>query len=253
MPKVNLFGGYEHYNTPSGLLPVVPNEMSAMLKDPGISQPFSKNILRGGIEFSWPLFVKSIYTLEEKAELLNLASKEKKKLNLIQREAVVVGSVAQLRYLESLKSALIAKRHSITETEKSTEMKIREGRAPESARFLLSSHINELDISLNTIDQQFESPQCQRSRHSLASPSSKVSRSNGATRSAKVRFFALRPLQKKVEASIKGVQAADEAYIPSIVTKGNAVQNRADAYNNNGSLQENFAMAGLYVTMSALR
>jgi outer membrane protein TolC len=248
MPKVNLFGGYEHYNTPNGLLPVVPNEMSAMLKDPAISQPFSKNILRGGVEFSWPLFVKSVYTLEEKAELLNLASKEKKKLNLIQREAVVVGSVAQLRYLESLKLALLAKRHSIKETEKSTEMKIKEGRAPESARFLLSSHINELDISLNTIDQQVNLLGAKiETLTGIALKQSIPLRRRNDIRKGEI--FALRPLQKQVEASLKGVQAADEAYIPSISTKGNAVQNRADAYNNDGSLQENFAMAGLYITM----
>jgi outer membrane protein TolC len=248
MPTVNLFGGYEHYNTPNGLLPVVPNDMSAMLKDPAISQPFSKNILRGGVEFSWPLFVKSVYTLEEKAELLNLASKEKKKLNLIQREAVVVGSVAQLRYLESLKSALLAKRHSIKETEKSTEMKIKEGRTPESARFLLSSHINELDISLNTIDQQFNllSAKIETLTGIALKQSIPLKRRNSIR---KGEIFALRPLQKQVEASLKGVQAADEAYIPSISTKGNAAQNRADAYNNDGSLQENFAMAGLYITM----
>ncbi|HHD72968.1 MAG TPA: hypothetical protein ENL02_03580, partial [Epsilonproteobacteria bacterium] len=88
MPVVNLYGGYEHYNTPNGLRPVVPMEMSAMLKDGAIPQPFSQNILRGGVEYNWPLFVKSLYTLEEKASLLTLAAKEKKKLNLIQREAV---------------------------------------------------------------------------------------------------------------------------------------------------------------------
>jgi len=33
--------------------------------------------------------------------------------------------------------------------------------------------------------------------------------------------FALKVLKKRVAASKKGVQAADEAYIPSLVTKGN--------------------------------
>jgi outer membrane protein TolC len=127
-------------------------------------------------------------------------------------------------------------------------MKIREGRAPESARFLISSHINELDISLNTIDQQFNllSAKIETLTGITLKQSIPLKRRNMIR---KGEILALRPLQKKVEASIKGVQAADEAYIPSIVTKGNAAQNRADAYNNNGSLQENFAMAGLYITM----
>jgi len=62
-------------------------------------------------------------------------------------------------------------------------------------------------------------------------------------------IFALKPLQKRVEASQKGIEAADEAYIPSVVTKGNYTYSQADAYNNNNSLQESFGMAGIYISM----
>jgi len=153
MPTINIFGGYEIYSSPNGLLPVAPNDLIDMVQDQTIGQPFSKNIFREGVNFTWPLFVKSIYTMEEKADLLMLAAKDKKRLNLIQREAVVVGSVAQLRYLESLKAALIAKKRSILQTKVSTKVKVKEGRSPESALFLLQSNINKLDISTNTIDQ----------------------------------------------------------------------------------------------------
>lgn len=131
MPTVGLYAGYEISNSPNGMLPVPPNTMIGMVKDQSIWQPFSKQIFREGVNFTWPLFVKSIYTPEEKAELLNLAAKEKKKLNLIQREAVVVGSVAQLRYLKALKSALRAKKRSIQKTSAATKMKVKEGRAPQ--------------------------------------------------------------------------------------------------------------------------
>ncbi len=248
MPKVDLYAGYETYSSPNGLLPVVPNELIGMVKDQSIGQPFSKQISREGVSFTWPLFVKSIYTLKEKARLLNLASREKRKLGLIQRQAVVVGSVAQLRYMEALKNALEAKKRSIKQTEITTKMKVRAGRAPQSAIFVLNSHINELDIAMNTLEQNI---------NLLAS---KVETLTGihVTGSVALRMkqrvergeiFALKPLYQKVEASKKGVKAASEAYIPSIVTKGNYTYSQGEAYNNGKNLHENFGMAGIYVTM----
>jgi outer membrane protein TolC len=248
MPTVNLYGGYEIYSSPNGLLPVAPNELIGMVKDQSIGQPFSKNIFREGVNFTWPLFVKSIYTLKEKASLLNLAAKEKKHLNLIQREAVVVGSVAQLRYLEALKSALRAKKRSIQQTEITTKMKVKEGRVPESALFVLNSHINTLDIAMNNINQ------------SINLLVSKIETLTGVYLKQSIpmqmkhavdkgEIFALKPLEKRVAASKKGVQAADEAYIPSIVTKGNYTLSQADAYNNGKSIHENFGSAGIYVSM----
>jgi outer membrane protein TolC len=248
LPTVNLYGGMEIYSSPNGLLPVPPNNMIKMVQDQSIGQPFSKQILREGVNFTWPLFVKSIYTLEDKASLLHLAAREKQKLNFIQREAVIVGSVAQLRYLESLKTALLSKKRSIEQTLVSTRLKVKEGRTPESAMFLLNGHINDLDIAMNTIDQninlltsKIETLTGIHLSHSLPLQASRHIK--------KGEFFALKPLQKRVEASRKGVQAAGEAYIPSVVTKGNYTLSQADAYNNDKSLHEHFGMAGLYVTM----
>ena len=248
MPTVNLNVGYEAYSSPNGMLPVPPNTMISMVKDQSIGQPFSRQIMREGVNFTWPLFVKSVYTLEEKAELLNLAAKEKKTLNLIQREAVVVGSVAQLRYLEALKNALKAKKRSIQQTSVTTRMKVREGRAPQSAIFVLNSHINDLDIAMNNIDQ------------SINLLSSKIETLTGIHLEQSVplrhkasvsrgEILALRPLRNKVEAGKKGMKAADEAYMPSVVTRGNYTFSQGDAYNNGKSLHEDFGMAGLYLTM----
>jgi len=248
MPTVNLYGGYEISNSPTGLLPVPPNTMIGMVKDQSIGQPFSKGILREGVNFTWPLFVKSIYTLEDKADLLHLAAKEKRKLNLIQREAVVVGSVAQLRYLESLKAALQAKKRSIQQTEMTTKMKVKEGRVPQSAIFVLNSNINELDIATNNIEQNINLLSAKIETltgvHLSRSVPLRVRRSV-----RKGEIFALKPLQKKVEASRKGMQAADEAFIPSIVTKGNYTYSQADAYNNGNSVREHYGTAGVYVSM----
>ena len=248
MPTVNLYGGYEKYSSPNGLLPVAPNELIGMVQDQSVGQPFSKDIFREGVNFTWPLFVKAVYTLEDKASLLHLAAKEKKKLNLIQREAVIVGSVAQLRYLESLKGALAAKKRSILETKISTNMKVKEGRAPESALYILNSNINTLEIAMNNIDQN------------INLICSKIETLTGVnlTRSVSLHFknhvdkseiFALKPLEIKVQASQKGMQAADEAYVPSVVAKGSYTYSQADAYNNGKSLHESFGNAGIYISM----
>jgi len=249
LPSATLNVGYEIYNSPNGMVPVPPNELIHMVKNnPVVPQPFAKQIMREGASFTWPIFIKSIFTLKEKARFLNLAARQKQKLSLIQREAVVVGSVAQLRYLEALKIALRAKKRSILQTMASTKLKVREGRVPESALFILSSHINDLDISMNNIDQNI---------NLLAS---KIETLTGVhlTHSVPLRLkrnvrrgeiFALKPLSARVEASKKGIKAADEAYLPSVVTKGSYNFSQGDAYNNGNRLHEGFGSAGIYLTM----
>ncbi len=248
LPSANLHLGYEIYNSPNGMMPVPPNELIGMVKNQEIGQPFSKQIMREGASFTWPIFIKSIFTLKEKARFLNLAAREKQKLSLIQREAVVVGSVAQLRYLEALKTALRAKKRSILQTMVSTKMKVKEGRAPQSALFVLNSHINELEISLNNIDQN------------INLLTSKIETLTGVhlTHSVPLRLkrnvqrgeiFALKPLSARVEASKKGMKAADEAYLPSVVTKGSYSFSQGDAYNNGNRLHEGFGSAGIYLNM----
>ena len=248
LPTINLFGSYEHFSDPTGMLPVAPNDLIKMVQNPVVPQPFSQNILRGGASFTWPVFIKSLYTLQDRAELMHLAAKEKKRLNLLQRQALVVGSVAQLRYLEALKHALEVKKRSIHETAVTTKMKVRNGRAPQSAMIILDSNINELDIAMNTVDLQ--SNTLRSKIETLTGIHLKTSVSLHEKHNVhKEEIFALRPLQKNVEAGQKAVQAAHEAYYPSLVTKGSYSYSQGDAYNNDMRVNENYGSAGLYVSM----
>ncbi len=248
LPKIDIYGGFERYSSPNGLLPVPPNRMIKMVQDQTVGQPFSQSIFKEGVNFTWPIFVKSLYTLEEKASLLHLAAQEKQKLNFIQRQAVVVGAVAQLRYLFALKEALKSKKHSISQTAKITKLKVKEGRVPQSALFVLNSHINDLDIALNNIDQTINQLSSKIETFTgIAVHHSVALRRNHTLK--KGAFFALKPLEKRLKASQKDVQAAKEAYLPSIVTKGNYSFSQADAYNNGKQMHEDFGMAGVYVTM----
>ena len=248
MPKVDLHIGYEVYNSPNGLLPVAPNKLIHMVKDQNIGQPFSKNIMRESASFSWPLFVKSIYTLKEKAKLLHIASKEKHLLNIYQRQAIVLGAVAQLRYLEALKLALQTKRRSILQTQTNTKLKVDEGRTPQSALFVLSSHINDLDISMNDIDQNANLLRSKIESLTGIRPKKSVRlRLKRSVRRGEI--FALKPLHKKLDASKKGIEAANDAYYPSIVAKGNYSYSQADAYNNGDSINEHFGSGGIFLSV----
>jgi outer membrane protein TolC len=244
MPTLDGFAGYEMYNRPSSLRPVLPSEMQT----PGVALPFSKNISRVGVQFSWPVFVKSLYTLKEKASLLRLASKDKKRLNRITKEAKVVGSVAYMRYMESLKGALKAKEKSIFSTRKKVALMVKEGRAAPSQLLTLDSSINDLKINIVGIDQQLntlsasiETLTGKHIRHSVAL------RKKHAVKKGKI--FALVPLAKKVKAQKAAIKAAKEGYYPTLALKGNYTYSNADAYNNDESVNTNFGMLGLYVNV----
>ena len=55
-PTLNLFGSYDNYSSPNSMLPVPPNTVLHLVKNPSQPQPFSRNIYRGGVNFSMPLF-----------------------------------------------------------------------------------------------------------------------------------------------------------------------------------------------------
>ena len=245
MPTLNAFAGYEVYNRPSNLRPVLPSEM----QNSNAGLPFSKNISRLGVQFSWPLFVKSLYTLKEKASLMHLAAKDKKRLNLIQREAGVVGAVGYLHYMESLKDALLAKEKSILATREKIALMVKEGRTAQSKLIALDTHINELKMNIIDIDRQINTL--------LA----KVETLTGITLEHSVpmyqeqplkkeKIFALLPLEQKVQASKKGIQAAKEGYYPTLAIKGNYTYSNGDAYNNDESVNTEYGMIGLYVNIS---
>jgi len=244
LPTLDGFAAVEIYNRPSSLRPVLPSEM----RKPQNGLPFSKRIGRVGAQFAWPVFVKSLYTLKEKASLMHMAAKEKQRLNLISHEAEVVGAVANMRYLETLKSALHAKKRSILATRRKVALMVKEGRAAQSELLTLDTHLNEIDINLVNIDKQ---------RNALRA---KVETLTGMTlkhalplrqkhRIQKGKIFALKPLQKRVEASQKGIKAAKEGYYPAVALKGSYTHSKADAYNNDKTISTDFGSLGLYLSM----
>ena len=244
MPKLDGFVGYEIYNRPSSLRPVLPSEM----RDPHAAFPFSKNIGRAGIKFSWPLFVKSLYTLKQKATLMHLASQDKKRLSRIQREAKLVGSVAYLKYMESLSQALKTKEHSISATRRKIALMVKEGRVPQSSLLTLDAKINDLKMNSVGIEQQENTLKATiETLTGISLKHSVMLRQKRAVKKGAI--FALAPLQKRLKAAQMDVKAAKERYYPSVAMKGSYTLSKADAYNNKKSVNTGYGSVGMYVNV----
>uniref|UniRef100_UPI0025F090AA TolC family protein n=1 Tax=Nitratifractor sp. TaxID=2268144 RepID=UPI0025F090AA len=97
-PKIELFGNLTHYNSPTNLRPATPTENANVAPN----FPFSNDISRVGATVSMPIFVMSLYTLADKAAMMQHSARAKKRLDILKDEATVVGSNANLIYLQEL-------------------------------------------------------------------------------------------------------------------------------------------------------
>ena len=155
-PEVFAFGKYDYSDIPSGMLPVPPNDLIKMVQNPSVAQPFSENILRGGVNLSMPLFVKSVYTMAAKAQKMYEAATLKAAIELQKNEAVLVGANANLIYMENLETAIQSKRRSLEKMKELIEVKVNNGRAPESALLLLNTNINDIELNLAQLQMNRE-------------------------------------------------------------------------------------------------
>ncbi len=133
------------------MLPLPPNEIIQMVNDQSIPQPFSENIFRAGISISMPVFIKSIYTTASKAKHLQKSAKAKQQINLLQNEAIIVSSNANLLYIDALTKALESKKKSIMKTKEIIEVKVNNGRASGSTLLIINNGIHQVEATKNEI------------------------------------------------------------------------------------------------------
>lgn len=250
-PTINLFGTYDNYSTPNGMVPVPPNELLPMVQNQTVAQPFSYNIFKGGINFTMPIFVKSIYTTAKKAKAMQASAKAKKEINLLQNEALIVGSNANLLYLNELKKSLDLKEKSLLETQKTLKIKVDNGRAPASALYKINDNLNQISIAKNNIDLQKEkiiSSIEALTGITLTSPveMQEVGEIDQST------LGALKPLQEKLKASRLAVDAQVEKLYPSVVAHGNYAYSTGEAYNNHENVNEEFGNIGVMINIPLL-
>lgn len=250
-PTIDLFGTYDNYSTPTGMLPIPPDTLLAMVQDPTVAQPFSYNIYKAGAKFTMPIFVKSIYTMADKAKAMQKSAQAKKRINLLQNEALIVGSNANLQYLRELKRSLDLKEKSLLETEKTVKIKVENGRAPESALYKIEDALNQVSIAKNNIDlqkQKLVSSIEAITGIKLESPV-EMQEVKGVQEGA---LGSLKPLEEKLKASRLEANAEKEKLYPSVVAHGSYAYSSGTAYNNNKDINEKYGDIGVVVNIPLL-
>ncbi|SFV61804.1 outer membrane efflux protein, putative [hydrothermal vent metagenome] len=250
-PTINLFGTYDNYSSPSNMKPIVPNILMPMIKNQAIPQPYSYNIYKGGAKFTMPIFVKSIYTMADKAKAMQKSAKAKKRINLLKNEALIVGSNANLQYLRELKKSLDLKEKSLLETEKTVKIKVENGRAPESALYKIDDALNQISIAKNNIALQKQ--KLLSSIEAITGVKLDEPVQMQETQGVKEGILgSLKPLEEKLKASRLEVYAQKEKLYPTVVAHGNYVYSTAKAYNNHKDVNEEFGDIGVVVNIPLL-
>lgn len=244
-PKIDAFGSYNYSNTPTGMIPVAPNDLIKMVQDQTVPQPFSENIFRAGGIVSMPLFVKSVYTMASRAKKMYQSAEAKKNIELLKNEAVIVSSNANLQFIEALNKALTKKKESLLKTKEFVQIKVNNGRLPESALLKINTGINEVDILRNDIAQNKAmviSAVYSLTNVNLNKPLEMTQTGTYANGELKV----LEPLQKKSDAMKLGARAEKEKLYPALVLQGMYTYNYAKSYNlPDKGLNEDYATLGI--------
>jgi outer membrane protein TolC len=148
-PKLGLYGRAEIFNSPTNLRPVTPTEASEAAF--GKPVPFSREILRYGLSFEAPVYVRELYVLRQKAVVLSQNAEIDLKLDLLGRQAAVVSLNSALTYLQGLERAIDARRTSLSKTLEDMALKVKTGRSPESELLKIETTINDLDLQRNEL------------------------------------------------------------------------------------------------------
>jgi outer membrane protein TolC len=243
-PNLSAFGTYDYANTPTGMLPIAPNDLLAMVKDQTVPQPFSQNIFRVGASISMPVFMKSIYTMAAKAKMMYTSAEDKMYINLLKNEAMIVSLNANLQYMEKLEQALNKKRESLLKTKEIINIKVNNNRAPKSALLKINNGLNEIDLMLNNIAVKRNNAvtMIQKLTGIILDKPVEMTQT-GTYQDGDLK--ALDPLRKKVEADRLGVKAEKEKLWPALVLHGNYNHSMANAYNNGLRINEDFGTIGL--------
>lgn len=251
-PNIDLFGTWDNYSTPTGMLPVPPNEMFPMIQDQNIAQPFAYNIYRLGASISMPIFAKSIFTYADKAEAMVRSLEAKKKINLLKNEALIVGANAEFIYLNALERALDAKAYSIEETRKNLKIKVDNGREPESSLYKIDDELNQIAIAKNNIALQRKKIISQiESLTGIVLDVPVPMKQIGNIQEGDL--AALEPLRRKIESDRLNAKAEKERLYPSLFAKGSYARSYGESYNNHTGIYENYSDVGVILNIPILQ
>lgn len=248
LPTITTFGSYNNYSTAAGMLPITPNESSYLVQHQELPQPFSDEIFRAGLSISMPVFIKSIYTTANEAKHLQKSAQAKQHINLLQNEAIIVSSNANLLYIDALTKALENKKHSLLKTKELISIQVNNGRAPGSSLLIIQNSINQVDATINDIAINRETALASIKTLTgirLNTPVEMMETTSLDTSEIK----SLEPIELKVMADKLGLRAEKEKLLPSILLTGNYNHSYANAYNNNMAIDKNYTDIGLTVSV----
>ena len=245
-PNIDLFGRYDYASTATGMLPVPPNDLLAMVKDPMVAQPFSENIYRLGATISMPVFVASIFPMASKAKMMAQSAADMKTINMLKNEATIVGANSNLLYMDALGQALEKKKTSMLKTKEFVVIKVNNGRAPESALLNISNAIGQIDIMKNDLAVKKEEVIAViRSLTGVALSQPVSMEQTGTFKDGDLK--ALDPLRKKVEADRLGYRAEKEKLLPGVFLQGSYSNNSGNAYNNGNHVNNDYTTVGAII------
>jgi len=244
-PKVSIVGSVEHFNIYNSVIPITPTE-SAKLMATNSDLPFSQNIARIGVDFSMPLFIKSIYDNKNKMEKLLSATKYQSKIDFLKKEALIVGYVSKLNYLFSLKKALNKQYQSINTTLKALKVEVDVGRIPEFKLLRLKDSLNQIKIKLSNIKQNID--EIKSNIYKLTKIYIDKIEINSENIIEKGEFISLKPLKEKLKADEYDIKSKKDSFIPKIIFQIKANRSYAKAYNTENDISEDFASAGIYLS-----
>jgi len=246
-PKLTLIGSIEHFNAPTNLRPVPPDEI-AQITASGGGYPFSQTITSAGGTLSMPLFVKTLLTNTEKAKE-NVASQSlKRRIDMAGRDALLVATNARLAYLENFATALQAKERSLMETRKTIEIKTRNGRAAEIELVKIDEQINQTHLkSQENTNATIEAQKTistlinQRIEHSV--PMTLIAQSDESV------YLAVQVKEQEAKVASLVSQTSQESLYPTLTANASYFYKAGEAYDNGDKISRNYGSVALTLSM----
>lgn len=245
LPKLSAFTRYERYNSPTNLRPLPPTEVNVQA---GESIPFSREILRYGLNFDAPLYVHELYVLRQKVGLLHKKAEIDRQLDLLHRQASTVALNSALTYLRSIEQALDARRASLTKTLEDVQVKVKTGRAPEAEIFKISKVLNDLDqqkdeIHTKQVDTMKELRALTGIELAEPVPMTLVKKPSGEE------FLAVKSAQYAAEAAQKEFERRRAARFPTLSATAFVSGNDGEAYNTEKHIYRSYHEVALVVKL----
>jgi len=240
-PKVGLFSRTEDFSSPTPLRPFFPTEGNATR---GESLEFSHFIGRYGATAQMPIFIKSLYTVADQLKVLKDKAVTSKQIDLIRKQASVVGLNSQFTTLARLEAALASREASLQETRAMTQQKVALGRAAEAELLKIQKALSDLaqqhnDLRTKILDVQRDLRKLTAMTLDAPVPMQKTAEVQPGP------FLALRVLDADVAVAQKDVQRAVEQFYPTLNVEGGLSINEGTAYNTGYHVERTYNFVAL--------